>query len=176
MLKTALLLAACAILVFLVYIALQSSHYTISRSISLNRPPKDIFPHLNNPRLMDLWAPWKEIDPQITMTYEGPAEGVGAIARWTSPGPMGVGSAQIIESIPDQLVRTKLTNQKPMVMEQEAIISIEVHGSASTVTWKVSGENTFFSRLVCFFMNMDAKVGGMFETGLQKLKVVTEKS
>lgn len=165
-----IIVIALALGAFLLYIAFEPSHYSIARAVEIDRSAAEIFPYLNNPKLMNEWAPWKEIDPQIQMSYSGSESGVGAKASWTSEGKMGVGSALIINSSLDRQVRTKLEYEKPMKMVQEALMSIEAQGSKSKVTWMVEGENTFMGRLLCFFMNMDKQIGGMFEKGLGNLK------
>lgn len=48
------------------------------------------------------------------MTYSGPEEGVGAVSSWESPGQMGTGRAEVVESNLNQNVKTKITFTKPM--------------------------------------------------------------
>jgi hypothetical protein len=40
--------------------------------------------------------------------------------------------------------------------------------------WSISGQNSFFFRLMGLFMNCDKMIGGEFEKGLNKLKSLTE--
>ncbi|MES2963888.1 MAG: SRPBCC family protein, partial [Bdellovibrionota bacterium] len=115
-----------------------------------------------------------EVDPQATMVYEGPDEGVGAKASWDSTGQLGTGSATIVETIPNQRVRIQLAYTKPMEMVQTSDYIIEPSGEESKVTWRVEGKNSFIGRVMCLFMNMDKMVGGMFEKGLSNLKSVVE--
>lgn len=63
-----------------------------------------------------------------------------------------------------------------MSMVQNSEYLLESAGSQSTVTWKVSGQNGFISRLMCVFVNMDKMVGGMFEKGLANRKGIAEKA
>jgi hypothetical protein len=159
---------------FLTYIAFQPSNYFIVREIKIIAPTEAIFPWINSSKKNSQWMPWADIDPKMLTTYSGPEEGVGAISSWTSEGQLGVGSATIIESIPNQLVRTKLEYKKPMEMSQIADISITQSGNESIVKWSVQGQNNFIGRVFCFFMNMEKTVGGYFEQGLNKLKSTVE--
>lgn len=164
------------IVAILVAAALQPADYTVSREISIKAPAEKIFPYLNNSKLAEQWGPWMEIDPSTKMQYSGPDSGPGSRADWTSDGQMGVGSATITESVPNQKVVMKLAYTKPMAMTQDAEYNLRTEGAESVVTWKVQGKNTFPGRVMCMFMNMDKMVGGMFEKGLSKLKTLVEKS
>jgi hypothetical protein len=167
---------AVVVVGFLIYVAMQPADYKISRSISIDASVERIFPYLNNSKLGDQWGPWKEVDPQAQMLMTGPEEGVGAKTSWDSKGQLGTGSAEIVESVPNQRVGIKISYQKPMVMEQLAEYSVVPQGSGSVVTWSVVGKNTFPARVACVFMNMDKVVGGMFEKGLANLKKLVEES
>ncbi len=158
----------------LVYAAMKPSEYMIYREVSINAAPARIFPLINNGRETMRWMPWAEMDPQMKMTYSGPAAGVGSTASWDSTGKMGTGSSTISESIPNQSVKFQLAYLKPFQMNQAAEISIKPSGSQSIVRWSVSGHNQFIGRLMCIFMNMDKMVGGSFEQGLSKLKTLVE--
>lgn len=157
------------------YAAVQPAEYVIARSISIKAPASEIFPWINNSKKMNEWMPWIELDPKVVMTYSGPDEGVGAKSSWTSEGQMGVGSATISESTPNELVKTRLEYTKPFEMVQEAQMSITEKDGASVVRWSVSGKNNFIGRFFCVFMNMDKMVGNSFEKGLSKLKTTLEK-
>jgi len=174
MIKKILICLILAIGIFLLYIAFQSPDYKISRSLAVQQTPATIFPYLNNSKLMDAWSPWRDVDPKVQMQFSGPEEGVGAKTSWSSDGPMGTGSATVVESIPDQSAKTLLSYTKPYPMEQEAVLSLTPSGSGSIVTWTVRGKSNFISRLFCFFMDMDKLVGDQFEKGLVKLQSQVE--
>lgn len=164
-----------AIAGFLLFVAIQPADYTISREIVIAAPAEKIFPHINNSEKANAWMPWAEEDPNVKMNYSGPAEGVGSISSWDSPGKMGTGNAEVVESVQNQVVKTKLTYTKPMEMTQLAEISLSPTASGGTnVRWSVSGKNSFVGRIFCIFMNMDKLVGGMFEKGLARLKTSVE--
>lgn len=162
--------------VFLSYVAMQPAEYSVSREIFIAAPPEKIFPFLNNAKLGEKWAPWSKIDPQATMNYSGPEEGVGAVTSWDSQGQLGTGSATITASIPNHQVDVALAYTKPMEMNQKAMYLLTPGDHGSTVIWMVSGKQNFVGRIFCVFINMDKKVGGMFEMGLANLKAVVEHS
>jgi len=163
------------ILAIFIYAAFQPNQMNISREMFLKANPSSIFPYINNTKKADEWMPWSEIDPGVKTSYSGPIEGVGSISSWVSSGKMGVGHAVIVESLINKLVKTKLTYEKPFAMGQLAEISLLEKSDGTIVKWSVTGENNFIGRIFCLFMNMDKVVGGQFERGLSKLKILVEK-
>jgi uncharacterized protein YndB with AHSA1/START domain len=163
------------LVVFLGYAALQSPDYTVAREITINAPAEKIFPYLNSSKLAEKWGPWMEVDPEAKMVYSGPDSGVGSRANWDGGKQLGTGSATIVESVPNQRVGIKIEYTKPMTMVQDSVYLIKSTGGKSTVSWVVTGKNSFMGRVMCHFVNMDKMVGGMFEKGLANLKALTEK-
>lgn len=162
--------------IFMVIAALKPSEYLIKRDVLINAKPEAIFPYLNSTKNADLWMPWKEQDPQVKMTYLGPEEGLGSMSSWDSPGQMGTGKAEVVGVIANQSIKTKITYSKPMEMNQDSEFALTPQGEGTQMTWTVTGSQPFFARLMCtlMFMNMDKYVGGMFEQGLNKLKLIVE--
>ncbi|NBV41813.1 transcriptional regulator [bacterium] len=174
MLKKAALTVIVLIALFLGYIAMQPSHYVISRSVSINAPVSDIFPLINNPKQMNSWNPWVAMEPTTPMTYSGPESGVNARADWTDGKQLGTGSATIVESVAESKVVTRVEFTKPQAMLQYSEITLIASNNQTKATWTVSGNNGFVPRLFCFFMNMEKMVGGTMEKGLQTLKTTVE--
>lgn len=157
------------------FAAFQPAEYTIAREVSVNATADTLFPYLNNQEKVNSWMPWKDMDAGLKMTFEGPTDGVGAKSLWQSEGRMGVGSAEVIESIPNQSVKTKITYVKPMAFTQVSEMSLSPGPDGSTkVRWAVTGHNNLLGRVMCLFMDMDKMVGTNFEQGLSKLKTSAE--
>lgn len=157
------------------YASFQPAEYLIYRDVAISAPAEKIFPFLNSSKAMNEWMPWVEVDPKMKMTYEGPDSGVGAKSSWQSEGQMGVGSATIVESVPNQKVVTRLEYEKPFKGIQTSELVITGSGNQSLVRWSVQGKNNLVGRVMCLFMNMDKMVGGSFEKGLKQLKSNVEK-
>lgn len=176
MIKKILLGLGFILLVFVFIAALKPEDYLIKREVMINAKPEAVFPFLVSMKNADTWMPWKEQDPQVTNTYSGPEEGIGAISSWDSPGQMGTGKAEVVGVILNQSVKTKITYTKPMEMRQDSEFILAPNGDSTQMTWTVSGKQPFIARLMCtlMFMNMDKYVGGMFENGLNKLKLIVE--
>ena len=175
MIKKILYAVITLIALVCIYAAVAPSEYYVERQQAIAATPEKIFPLVNNSKKMNEWMPWAEADPKMVMTYSGPEEGVDAVSSWNSEGQMGVGSAKIIESIPNEKVVSLLEYKKPFEGIQTAEVSITSSAEGqSLVKWSVKGNNNFVGRVLCLFMNMDKMVGSQFEKGLLKLKELSE--
>lgn len=162
------------ILAVVILALFQPKEFRVERSVVINSEASAIFPYLNNPRKMNEWNPWVEKDPNAKATFEGPEEGVGAKNAWEGNREVGVGSAVIIESIPNELVKVQLNFLEPMRATHFTSYILTPEGAATKLTWAMEGKNNFFSRILCIFLNMDKMVGPTFEKGLLTLKSKVE--
>ena len=174
MLKKIALALAVIVLAFVGYVALQPSDYRVARSATISAPPTDVFAQVNDFRKWEAWSPWAKLDPAMQVAYEGPASGTGAIYRWTGNDQVGEGSATIIESRPNELVRIQLDFVKPVAAADIAEFDLKPAGDQVAVTWSLSGENNFLCKAVNLVMNMDRMLGAMFDQGLADLKARAE--
>jgi hypothetical protein len=158
------------------YAAVKPADMFVARDIVINAPPEIIFPHINDSKKANDWMPWRESDPNVVMQYSGPEEGVGAKSSWDSKGKMGAGEALVIESVPNQTVKTQLIYTRPFTMSQLAEISFTPVEDGTKVTWSVKGQQNFFFRFIGIFMDCDKMIGGEFNKGLANLKKTVEAS
>ncbi len=165
---------ACLVAAFLIYVASKPSHSEIAREVTINAPVEKLFPYVNTRSLANSWNPWLRMDPQAKITTSGPEVGVGAKTIWSDGKQLGTGTATVIESIPNERVTVKLEYQKPFEMTQTAMYLLKPNGNQTTVVWKVEGKNSFMSKLMCVFMNMEKVVGDVFTQGLGELKTMVE--
>jgi hypothetical protein len=171
--KKTLIFASLIIAAVLVYASLKSPKMYVSRELVIAASPEVIFPHINNSKKSYEWMPWAEADPNVKMSYSGPEEGVGASSSWVGD-EMGVGTSEVVESVPNQVVKTKLVYTEPMAMSQLAEISLTPVADGTLVKWSVGGDSDFLFRLIGIFVDFDSMVGKDFEKGLTKLKSLTE--
>ncbi len=164
------------IIAFLIYVYFSPSEFTVTREIRIQARPEVIYPFLANSKVTNDWMPWKEIDPNVKMTFSGPDAEVGSSASWESEGQMGVGKAVVSEVVPNQKVVTQITYTKPMEFSQISEFLLIPEGDSTIMRWTVSGHKIFISRLMCMFMDLDKYLGGEFEKGLKKLKSTVEES
>jgi hypothetical protein len=129
---------------------------------------------VNDFRKWDAWSPWAKLDPDCKYTYAGPSEGTGSIVTWSGNDEVGEGRMTILDSRPGELIKIKLEFIRPYEAEATTLITFKGEGDQTRVTWAMEGQNTFFCKALCLFMDMDKMVGDDFEKGLASLKSVVE--
>jgi hypothetical protein len=84
---------------------------SFSFSTETNRPMATVNDVLNNFSRFKDWNPLMRYDPKMQTSVSGPAEGVGARFNYESRDKViGKGNWEIVESVPGQMVKYKLTN------------------------------------------------------------------
>ena len=174
MLKKIIIALIVIAVVFVGVVAMQPSAFRVARSTTMAAPAPAAFTQVNDFKNWPAWSPWAKIDPAMKQTYEGAPTGVGAITSWAGNDEVGAGRMTIIESRPNELVRIRLEFVKPFAATNAAEFSFKPEGNQTTVTWSMSGDNSFMFKAVSLFMSMDKMVGGDFEKGLANMKAVVE--
>src|SRR5947209_20237844 len=98
MLKTILIAIPIIVVVFFIIVAMPPSTYRVTRSIVIAATQEAVFPHMNELKKWEAWNPWGKADPNMKLTYGGPASGVGANYTWAGNKEVGEGRATITES------------------------------------------------------------------------------
>jgi len=145
----------------------------VERQITIAGAPSDIFPLVNSLQRVAEWSPWTVRDPNMTVTYEGPLEGVGNVMIWTSTAEgVSDGRQEIVESIANARVVT-LLDFNDMGTTRTRFDLREVAGGTE-VTWRLDtdmGMNPI-GRWMGFMM--DRLVGPDYEAGLANLQDMIE--
>jgi hypothetical protein len=163
-----------ALVIFAIVVALQPAQFRVERTATIAAPAPIVFTQVNDFHNWQAWSPWAKLDPAMQVTYEGAPSGTGAVYRWVGNKQVGEGSATIIESRPNELVRIQLDFVKPITATDIAEFDLEPAGDQVAVTWSLSGENNFLCKAVNLVMNMDRMLGAMFEQGLADMKARAE--
>ena len=174
MLKKILLILAAIIAIILVAAVFQPAEFRVIRSATIAAPAATVFAEINDFHRWQAWSPWEKLDPAMKRTFEGPASGVGASYGWEGNSDVGAGRMTITESKPAELIRIKLEFLKPMPGECPTEFAFRSEGGATTVTWTMTGANSYLAKIMCLFMSMDKMIGGDFEKGLGTLKQLAE--
>jgi effector-binding domain-containing protein/carbon monoxide dehydrogenase subunit G len=172
-LKPALIVVAALLLLLVIIGLFLPSAAHVERTVSITAAPADVYEIVNDLRRFNEWSPWFEKDPKAKYTYSGAQTGVGSRLEWSSQvSSVGTGSQEIIESVPDEKVRTRLSFGSSGDAQAEVLIAPE--GAGSRVTWAL--DTTFGRNLVgrYFGLAMNSMVGPDYEAGLGKLKALAE--
>ena len=152
-----------------------SDTFTVTRSIDVNAPADQIYPHLVDFHKWESWSPWEELDPNMDKEYSGSDQGVGAIYSWSGNKKAGVGRMEITEASQPSKVEVALDFIKPFKSSNTTGFHLEPHGDGTKVVWTMVGPSTFMTKVMGIFKSMDKMIGPDFEKGLAKLKAVSEK-
>lgn len=175
MVKKLLILVVLLIVGVLGFAMTKPDTYEVERSATLRATPDAIYPLLADFHRWPEWSPWEKLDPAMTRSFEGSANGKGAIYAWKGNSDVGEGRMEITETTAPSSIDIKLDFIEPFASSCVTEFDLAVQGDATTVTWKMRGEHNFMSKVMCVFMSMDSMVGKDFETGFANLKQVVEK-
>lgn len=146
---------------------------TLDRTVSINAPAEEIFPHINNLAANEAWSPWLGLDPDVVVTYGDVPEGVGATMSWASDSPdVGTGSMEIVVSEPGKHVETAL-DFGPMGTGSATFELVESAGKTD-VTWGFYTDLGMNPIARWFGPMIEGPVGDDYQRGLNNLKTLVE--
>ncbi len=169
------LILAVAIAAVLVLAMTKSGTLRVQRSIDIQAPPERIFPLISDFHQWVHWSPYERKDPEMKRTYEGAANGEGAVYAWNGDKNVGSGRMEILEASAPEKIVIKLDFFTPFEGHNTAEFTMLPQGDGTHVTWLMHGPARFMTRLIQVFMNLDNMIGKDFEAGLANLKTITEK-
>ncbi len=152
----------------------QPDTFTITRSATIAAPPEVVYAYANDFHEWGKWSPWEKLDPAMQRTFTGPASGVGASYAWSGNSEAGAGTMTIKESVPGEKVGINLDFIKPFESKTITEFAFKPEGAGTNVTWTMSGDNAFLSKVMGVFVNVDKMVGPDFEKGLASMKTLAE--
>ena len=175
MLKKILLGLLGLVVLFLVVAALQPAEYRVVRSTTIAAPPEQVFPHVNDFHKWATWSPWAKLDPAMQVTFTGPIQGgPGSVYGWKGNSKVGEGRMTLTGGRPNQQVDIRLEFVKPFPDACTTAFTFQPEGGGTTVTWTMTGRKNYLAKAMCLVVSMDRMVGGDFERGLARLKMVAE--
>ena len=175
MLKKVAIAVAVLVVAFLAYCASKPDTFQIERSITINAPAEKIFPYINNLHNFSTWSPYEKMDPSMKRSYSGSESGVGAVYAWDGNNDVGKGNMTITAITEPSNVTLNLHFDKPFEGDSKVEFNLQPEGTATKVTWLMSGKNEFMCKVMQTFFDMDKMCGKDFEAGLQSLKSLAEK-
>ncbi|CUK08780.1 Polyketide cyclase / dehydrase and lipid transport [Ruegeria denitrificans] len=171
--KRIFLILICLVLLLVVGSYLLPGKAVVSRSVSIEAPASAIFPYVNSMQETEKWSPWLSHDPETQLSYSGPEAGVGNTLSWSSEHrQVGSGTQEIIESLPDQTVKTALDFGPRGTAS--ALFQLAPEGDQTQVTWGFESDLGLNPMARWMGLMMDKWVGGDYERGLSNLKELVE--
>ncbi|MCI4669067.1 MAG: SRPBCC family protein [Bacteroidia bacterium] len=139
---------------------------TVTRTAQVETPAQYAFSQVNNLENWPNWMPWKELDPDMKISYGDKREGAGAFYSWDGE-KAGKGSLTILESNENSSIETKLSFEGQG--DSEGHWTFKPNGDNTEVSWGMTthaGMNPI-GRFVNLMM--DGWLGKDFEKGLANL-------
>ncbi len=146
--------------------------FGLSRAIDIQAKPEAIHEYVGDLKKWDVWAPWKEEDPEIVTTLGAITSGVGANQSWTDR--EGGGSLTLTMSSPDRGIEYDLFFDQGKYQCKSAMRYEVLAENVTKVTWSMQGDMNMPIIGGYLALMMDSMIGTMFERGLLKLKVHVE--
>jgi uncharacterized protein YndB with AHSA1/START domain len=149
--------------------------FEVVRSTQIEAPAERVFPLIDRFRSWTDWSPWEGMDPNLEREYTGPDSGVGAKYAWKGNRKVGEGKMEITASEPSNRIELDLHFLKPFNNQNVTVFLLEANPEGgTTVTWRMTGKQKGFMKLMGKFFKIDKMVGPDFEKGLAKLKSIAE--
>jgi hypothetical protein len=144
--------------------------YQVQRTITIKADPAVVYERIVNLHQWESWSPWEGIDPAMTKSFAGPDSGVGSSYAWKGNRKVGEGKMVITDTEEPSRVTLDLEFLKPFKSRSETVFRLDPREGSTEVTWSMTGDHNFLSRVMSVFVSMDKMVGKDFEKGLAQLK------
>ena len=95
-----MLILAAVVIALVAFIMTRSNTFRVTRRTRVRGSCETVRALVDDFHNWGQWSPWEKLDPDMEKTFEGPAEGVGAIYRWSGKGKVGQGCMRIVEATP----------------------------------------------------------------------------
>ncbi len=170
-----LLIIIAVITAFLIYGALQSADFSVSREANFNALPAKVFENINDFHKWSAWSPWEKMDPHLKRSFSGELSGIGSKYAWVGNKKVGEGNMEITHSEASKRMQLDLHFLKPFKADNVTEFTLTPNGRTTNMKWEMRGHRPFLFRVMGMFFNMDKIVGGDFENGLNNLREIVEK-
>lgn len=174
MLKKGLLIFAAVLALLAGVISMRPSSYRVTRTATIKAPPDRIFPLVSDYHKWGDWSPWSSRDPNMKVTYDGPAGDVGTNYTWSGNDTVGAGKMITLEIRSPEYMKIKLEFISPFESQSISEFTLKPVGAGTSVTWEMTGDANFFTKAFTLLSSFDSMIGPDFDLGLKQLKELAE--
>lgn len=149
------------------------NEYTVSHTITINKPQKEVYDYVKTLKNQEQWSSWVLADPNIKLTYTGTDGTVGATQAWEGNDEVGAGS-QTITKLDGERIDIVLHFIKPFEGNSKAASIIKaVDANSCTHTEEFYGTEPYPKNLMSILFKKF--IGEAFEKNGKNLKKALEK-
>lgn len=148
-------------------------HRTVERSAIIHAEPAAIYPLLTSSAGFQTFNPYKDTDPDLAITFQGPPEGIGAAFAFA--GKEGQGTQTIIAAQENRSVTMQI--DLGAMGQPVQTFTLDPVSQGTRVTWSVESQFGINPVGRVFGLFLDRMFGETYERGLQNLaEVVTNQA
>lgn len=163
--------ALIAIIVIAMFAIGKQYHFETSRVIQAS--PAEVWTHMSSMQAFNQWNPFMDLDPDVKVEYSGTPGAVGDQYCWEGNRDAGKGCHVVTAMVPNQQQSTKMMFEVPFESEATSDLVLTPEGNGTKVTWSMDCELDYPFNLMGIFM--DKEMEKSYGSGLEKLKVLSEK-
>jgi len=161
------------VVLYLIIPLFLSSSFHVERSINIERPVEIVFQTATDMNMRAKWDPWIEMEPEVEMNVTMLPEIVGSGYTWKGE-IIGEGEIEILEFVPNELIKSKIRFIEPQSMESDVIWTFKPTEKGTEITWAFEGGLSYPVEK-WYGLFMDKWMGPNFEKGLNNFKTLVEK-
>jgi len=157
-----------AVIALAIYVAVQPSEFSVTRTRTINAPAEVIYNKVNNFKTWESWSSWVEKDPDMKITLPEQTTGEGAGYTWEDKD--GIGTMTTVETNTNKSITQIM--QVGEYPKSDVAWKFTPNSDGSTdVTWNISGKDLpfDFKAYTAFMGGMEELIGPEYERSLEKL-------
>jgi len=171
-LKWLAIVVVAAVAVLLGLASLRPDTFVVQRDRVVQAAPERILPLIEDLRAFNTWNPFVVGKPAMPLAYTGPDRGAGAVNAF-GPGQGGKGQLSIVQVEPRRVLM-RLDMDEPLEAHNDIVFALQPEGSATRVSWSMTGAVPFFAKMIHVLVDMDKMIGSEMEKGLANLARTVE--
>ena len=149
------------------------STFEVSKSVIIKAAPERIHEFTGDLTRWPEWTPWLKDDPNLVVTYGDKTTGVGASQVWQ--GGSSEGHLVLTRCDPTWGIAYDMAFDKS-TYESTGSLQYKTVPESTEVIWTMTGDNGMNILARYFGALMPSMIGPMFEEGLARLKMVSERT
>lgn len=171
--KVLLVILGVLVLISLGLLVFTPKEVTVTRTAEINAPVSYVFGQVNDFKNWPNWMPWKDVDPDMKMTYGEKSSGEGAYYSWESD-KAGNGNQTILASRENEAIETLINFEGQG--SSNGHWKFTPSGDKTDVSWSMTIDAGYNPIGRVFNLMMDNMLGKDFEKGLKYLNTAAKSS
>ena len=173
-LKILLIVLVVLVAIFFAGAHLLPNSYTVSRTTVIKAKDSVVYANVVDFNNFIKWNPWSRMEPSAKVEITGDAAAPGHFYQWSGK-ELGKGHMKIQEVKPYSAADLQLTFEEPFKSEAQNHFTFENVAEGTKVTWSMQGQSDAAVDK-WMYLTMDQMIGKDFDSGLQNLKELSEKT